>query len=217
MRALEPEGSQRSSPDHVAVRGRLSGVAERTPNEIPTDDRRPDDLRSVPSLVVVNTGPGKGKTSAAMGMVIRSVARGWPVAVVQFLKSGRWRTGEEKVCRQLGVDWWAIGEGFTWESEDLSEDEAVAARAWDQASALIEAGNHRLVVLDEVTYPLNWRWIDLDVVLAAIRSRPENVNVVCTGRNAPAGLVDIADTVTEMQVVKHAYQQRIRAKKGIDY
>jgi cob(I)alamin adenosyltransferase len=186
-------------------------------SEIPTDDRRPDDLRSVPSLVVVNTGPGKGKTSAAMGVVVRSVARGWPVAVVQFLKSGRWRTGEEKVGRQLGVDWWAIGEGFTWESDDLSQDEAVAAEAWDQARSLIEAGQHRLVVLDEVTYPINWGWIPLDAALATIRDRPEHVNIVCTGRDAPPGLVEIADTVTEMRVVKHAYEQRIRAKKGIDY
>jgi cob(I)alamin adenosyltransferase len=167
--------------------------------------------------VLVNTGKGKGKTTAAMGVVMRAVARDWPVAVVQFLKSGTWKTGEEKVCRQLGVDWWAIGEGFTWESDDLSEDEAVARQAWDKARSLIAAGEHRLVVLDEVTYPINWGWIDLDEVLATIEGRPERVNVVCTGRNAPEKLMGIADTVTEMNVVKHAYQQRIRAMKGIDY
>jgi len=192
-------------------------MTDRDATEVPTDDRRPDDLRRAPSLVVVNTGKGKGKTSAAMGMVIRSVARGWPVAVVQFLKSGTWHTGEEKVCRQLGVDWWAIGEGFTWESQDLSEDEAVARQAWDRAAQVIAADEHRLVVLDEITYPINWGWIDGDAVVAAITGRPERVNVVCTGRNAPEPLIAIADTVTEMQVVKHAYQQRIRAMKGIDY
>jgi cob(I)alamin adenosyltransferase len=192
-------------------------MPDRDPGEVPVDDRRPDDLRRAPSLVLVNTGKGKGKTTAAMGVVIRSVARGWPVAVVQFLKSGTWNTGEEKVCRQLGVDWWAIGEGFTWESEDLSEDEAVARQAWDRARSVIAAGEHRLVVLDEVTYPINWGWIDGDDVVAAITGRPEKVNVVCTGRNAPESLTAIADTVTEMQVVKHAYQQRIRAMKGIDY
>jgi cob(I)alamin adenosyltransferase len=192
-------------------------TTERDPGEVPVDDRRPDDLRRAPSLVLVNTGKGKGKTTAAMGVVVRSVARGWPVAVVQFLKSGTWNTGEEKVCRQLGVDWWAIGEGFTWESDDLSEDEAVARQAWAQARSLIAAGEHRLVVLDEVTYPINWGWIDGDEVVAAITGRPEKVNVVCTGRNAPEALMAIADTVTEMQVVKHAYQQRIRAMKGIDY
>lgn len=190
---------------------------ERDPSEVPVDDRRPDDLRRAASLVLVNTGKGKGKTTAAMGVVVRAVARDWPVAVVQFLKSGTWKTGEEKVAKQLGVDWRAIGEGFTWESDDLTEDEAVAREAWATAKALITAGDHRLVVLDEVTYPINWGWIDLDDVLATIGGRPERVNVVCTGRNAPEGLMGIADTVTEMQVVKHAYQQRIRAMKGIDY
>ena len=192
-------------------------MTDRDATEVPTDDRRPDDLRRAPSLVLVNTGKGKGKTSAAMGMVIRSVARGWPVAVVQFLKSGTWHTGEEKVCRQLGVDWWAIGEGFTWESQDLSEDEAVARQAWERAAQVIAADEHRLVVLDEVTYPINWGWIDGDAVVAAITGRPERVNVVCTGRDAPEALIAIADTVTEMGVTKHAYQAGIRAKKGIDY
>jgi cob(I)alamin adenosyltransferase len=191
--------------------------SERDPSEVPVDDRRPDDLRRAPSLVLVNTGKGKGKTTAAMGMVIRAVARDWPVGVVQFLKSGTWKTGEEKVCRQLGVDWWTIGEGFTWESEDLPKDEAVAREAWAKGRSMIAAGEHRLVVLDEVTYPINWGWIDLDDVLATIEGRPERVNVVCTGRNAPERLVGIADTVTEMNVVKHAYQRRIRAMKGIDY
>jgi cob(I)alamin adenosyltransferase len=192
-------------------------VTTREPQDIPTVDPRPDDLRRAPSLVLVNTGSGKGKTSAAMGVVVRGVARGWPVAVVQFLKSGRWRTGEEKVARQLGVDWFAHGEGFTWESEDLTEDQAAAVGAWSTARDLLASGAHQLVVLDEVTYPVNWGWIGVDELVGAIRDRPSHVNVVCTGRNAPAELVAVADTVTEMQVVKHAYQQRIRAKKGIDY
>lgn len=192
-------------------------MSDRDPTEVPTDDRRPDDLRRASSLVLVNTGPGKGKTTAAMGVVVRSVARGWPVAVVQFIKSGTWRTGEEKVCRQLGVDWWALGEGFTWESTDLAEDQAKAVHAWERARGLIAAGDHRLVVLDEVTYPMNWGWIDTADVVAAIRNRPETMNVLATGRNAPEALVGVADTVTEMQVVKHAYKAGIRAMKGIEY
>ena len=191
--------------------------SQRAPEDIPTDDPRPDDLRRAPSLVLVNTGNGKGKTSAAIGVVVRGVGRGWPVGVVQFLKSGTWKTGEEKVCRQLGVDWWAMGEGFTWDSEDLSLDQAVAAGAWAHAKALIQAGDHQLVVLDEVTYPLNWGWIDAEDLLATIRDRPSHVNVVCTGRNAPEALVELADTVTDMGERKHAYKQGIRAKKGIDY
>lgn len=192
-------------------------MPERDADDIPTDDPRPDKLRRAPSLVLVNTGPGKGKTSAAMGVVIRSVARGWPVGVVQFLKSGSWHTGEEKVCRQLGVDWWTDGEGFTWLSEDLSVDESVAVGAWTRARALIEAGDHQLVVLDEVTYPVNWGWIDVADVVETIRSRPDHVNIVITGRNAPAELIDVADTVSEIADVKHAYQAGIRAKKGIDF
>lgn len=189
----------------------------REPDDIPTDDPRPDGLRRAPSLVLVHTGNGKGKSSSAVGVVVRSVARGWPVGVIQFLKSGTWRTGEEKVCRDLGVDWWAEGEGFTWESDDLEVDQAVAAGAWAHAKEVIEAGAHQLVVLDEVTYPMNWGWIDTAEVVDTIRSRPSHVNVVLTGRNAPDALVEVADTVTEMVERKHAYQQGIRAKKGIDY
>jgi len=189
-----------------------------TPTDAPpTEHQEPPELRRADSLVLVNTGNGKGKSTAAFGTMLRAVARGWPVAVVQFLKSGKWNTGEEKVGRQLGVDWYAIGEGFTWDSEDLAEDEAVARDAWAHAAALLTAGSHRLVLLDEITYPMNWGWIDTDQVAAAVRDRHRQVNVVCTGRDAPAGLLDLADTATEMRVVKHAYQSGIRAMKGIDY
>ena len=187
------------------------------PDAVPTADPRPDDLRSAPSLVLVNTGDGKGKSSAAVGVMVRAVARGWKVGVVQFLKSGSWKTGEEKIGRELGIDWYAIGEGFTWESDDLTEDQAVAQEAWARSRELIEGGEHTLVVLDEITYPMNWGWISTDEVVRTIAERPEHVNVVCTGRDAPAALVDLADTVTEMTEVKHAYQKGIRAKKGIDY
>lgn len=185
-------------------------------DEPPTEDPRPR-LRAARSLVIVNTGDGKGKSTAAFGIVLRALARDWRVAVVQFLKSGDWHTGEEQIARQLGVDWRAIGEGFTWDSADLSEDEAVARRAWDEAATLIRAGEHRLVVLDEITYPLNWGWLDLDETLATIRDRPADVNVVATGRDAPDALIELADTVTEMRNIKHAYDRGIAAKKGIDY
>ncbi len=188
------------------------------PERVPTEHEHPAARRRAPSVVVVNTGDGKGKSTAAFGVVIRAVARDWPVAVVQFLKSGEWHVGEEAVCRdRLGVDWWAIGEGFTWDSQDLSRDQAVAREAWSHARAVITAGHHRLVVLDEVTYPLNWGWIDTAEVLETIRGRPAAVNVVCTGRDAPPALVELADTVTEMRKVKHAYDTGVIAKKGIDY
>lgn len=189
-----------------------------TPTDAPpTEHRDPPELRRAKSLVLVNTGNGKGKSTAAFGTMIRALARGWPVTVVQFIKSGKWNVGEEKVARELGVEWFALGEGFTWESEDLSRDEAVAQEAWRHAASLLGSGASRLVVLDEVTYPVNWGWIDESEVLAAIRDRSPEVNVLCTGRDAPEALLELADTATEMRVIKHAYQAGIRAMKGIDY
>ena len=185
--------------------------------QVPTEHHDPP-RRKADSVVLVNTGDGKGKSTAAFGVVMRAVARDWKVAVVQFIKSGKWKVGEETVARdRLGVDWWAIGEGFSWDSDDLTRDQAVAAAAWEHAAAVIAAGAHRLVVLDEITYPMNWGWIDSAAVIAAIAGRPPQVNVVCTGRDAPSGLVDVADTVTEMRNVKHAYETGVLAKKGIDY
>ncbi len=186
------------------------------PTTPPTEHDAPP-LRRAESLVLVNTGHGKGKSSAAFGVMLRALARDWPVAVVQFLKSGKWRTGEEKIGRRLGVDWWTIGEGFTWESDDLDIDREVARRAWAHAQATIAAGQHRLVVLDEITYPMNWGWIDIAEVTAALTGRPRHVSVVATGRDAPAALIDVADTVTEMHKVKHAYDQGVRALRGVDY
>jgi cob(I)alamin adenosyltransferase len=183
----------------------------------PTEDPRPDGLRSAASLVLVNTGNGKGKSSAAFGVMLRSLAVGWKVAVLQFVKSGDWKVGEEKVGRQLGVDWQSFGDGFTWDSGDLEHDKSHARTGWAAAKAVIEAGEHRLVVLDEITYLCTWGWIDVDEVVATIRNRPEQVNVIITGRDAPAPLIELADTVTEMNEIKHAYRQGIRAKRGIDY
>ena len=174
-------------------------------------------MRSAPSLVLVNTGNGKGKSSAAFGVMLRALALDWKVAVLQFVKSGDWKVGEEKIGRQLGVEWRSFGDGFTWDSDDLAHDKAHARDGWAAAKALIDAGEHRLVILDEITYLCTWGWIDTDEVVATIRDRPEQVNVIITGRDAPQAIVDLADTVTEMREVKHAYQQGIRAKRGIDY
>ncbi len=183
----------------------------------PTDDPRPDGLRRADSLVVVNTGNGKGKSSSAFGMMIRAVARGWNVAVVQFIKSGNWNVGEEKVGRQLGVDWYAFGDGFTWDSDDLTNDRAHAAAGWAKAMDLMNAGEHQLVIFDELTYLSSFNWLPIDDVVDAITNRPRHVNVIVTGRDAAPELIAAADTVTEMVEVKHAYQQGVRAMRGIDY
>jgi cob(I)alamin adenosyltransferase len=183
----------------------------------PTDDPRPDGLRGADSLVIVNTGNGKGKSSSAFGMMIRGVARGWNVGVVQFIKSGDWKVGEEKIGRQLGVDWHAFGEGFTWDSNDMSNDIAHARKGWAKAVELMHAGDHQLLIFDELTYLSSFGWLPIGDVVDAIRARPSHVNVVVTGRDAAPELIELADTVTEMVEVKHAYQQGIRAMRGIDY
>ena len=181
------------------------------------EDPRPDKLRSAKSLLLVNTGNGKGKSSAAFGVMTRGIARGWKVAVLQFVKSGEWKVGEEKVGRDLGVDWQSVGEGFTWDSNDLAHDKEIAGRGWQVAKDLINAGEHTLVILDELTYLMTWGWIDSADVIATLQARPAHVNVIVTGRDASPELIEIADTVTEMREIKHAYASGIRAKRGIDY
>jgi cob(I)alamin adenosyltransferase len=192
-----------------------------TPNSMteqpPIDDPRPAGLHATKSLLLVNTGDGKGKSSAAFGVMTRAVARGWNVAVVQFVKSGEWKVGEEVVGKQLGVDWHSVGDGFTWDSTNLDHDKELARAGWELAAGIITAGEHQLVILDELTYLMNWAWIDADAVLRTLADRPTSVSVIVTGRDAPAALIEIADTVTEMRNVKHAYDSGIAAKRGIDY
>lgn len=182
-----------------------------------SEDPRPDKLRSAPSLLLVNTGNGKGKSSAAFGVMTRAVARGWKVAVLQFIKSGDWKVGEETVGRQLGVDWTALGEGFTWDSNNLEHDKQIANAGWSIAKKIIQSGDHQLIILDELTYLMTWKWIDSADVIETLSNRPEHVNIIVTGRDAAQELIDIADTVTEMREIKHAYASGIRAKRGIDY
>lgn len=169
------------------------------------------------SLVLVNTGDGKGKTSAAIGVAVRGVARGWRVAVVQFMKSGKWKTGEAKLAKQLGIDWWNLGDGWTWESDVLDASARLGREAWALASGLIAAGEHRLIILDEVTYPMVYGWVPTSDVVTAIANRPPKVNLVLTGRDAPDEIITIADTVTEMRSVKHAFERGIPAMKGIEF
>jgi cob(I)alamin adenosyltransferase len=171
----------------------------------------------VDSVVVVNTGDGKGKSTAAFGVMGRGWARGWRVGVVQFMKSGDWKVGERKLAEHLGVDWWTLGDGFTWESDDLDESAAKNRHAWSVAKAKLASGEYDLLVLDELTYVVNYGWVGAADVVAGIRDRATRTNVVVTGRDAPSELVELADTVTEMRMVKHAYERGVRAMKGIEY
>jgi cob(I)alamin adenosyltransferase len=176
-----------------------------------------DRVTRAESIVLLNTGHGKGKSSAAFGVMGRGWARGWRVGVVQFVKSGKWKVGERKLADHLGIEWQTLGDGFTWESTDLDETAAKGRHAWDVASAKLASGEYDLLILDELTYAISYGWVPVEAVVAGIRDRAPKTNVVVTGRDAAPELVEIADTVTEMRKVKHAYEQGIKAKKGIEY
>lgn len=167
-------------------------------------------------LLLVYTGHGKGKTTAALGLVFRALGRGLRVGVVQFIK-GKWKTGERSFAETIpGLTFRVMGHGFTWESDDLSRDRLAARDAWATACAQI-SGDHDLVVLDELTYAIHYGFLDVGEVVAALRDRPAHVHVCVTGRNAPDELVALADLVTEMKVIKHPFEQGIPAQQGIDF
>jgi cob(I)alamin adenosyltransferase len=169
------------------------------------------------SIVLLNTGHGKGKSSSAFGVMGRGWARGWRVGVVQFIKSGKWKTGERKLADHLGVEWHTLGDGFTWESTDLDETAAKGRHAWEVANEKLASGDYDLLILDELTYAVKYGWVSVEDVVAGIRARSPKTNVVMTGRDAAPELIEVADTVTEMRKVKHAYDEGIGAKKGIEY
>jgi cob(I)alamin adenosyltransferase len=173
--------------------------------------------RRVPSIVVVNTGHGKGKSSAAFGVMGRGWARGWRVAVIQFVKGGKWKVGERKLADHLGIEWHTMGDGFTWESTDPAHTAELGRHAWAVAAAKLASGDYDLLILDELTYVAKYGWVPTEEIVAGIRDRAPKTHVVVTGRDAPEELVAIADTVTEMRKVKHAIDQGIEARKGIEY
>ena len=169
------------------------------------------------SIVLVNTGHGKGKSSAAFGVMSRGWARGWRVGVVQFVKGGKWKTGERKLADHLGIEWHTLGDGFTWESTDLERTAELGRQAWAVAAEKLTSGNYDLLILDELTYAMKYGWVPVADVVAGVTSRAEHTNVVITGRNAPEELIAVADTVTEMVKIKHAFDQGITAMKGIEF
>lgn len=167
-------------------------------------------------LLLVLTGNGKGKSSSAFGMVARALGHGLRVGVAQFIK-GRSDTGEEAFFRQhLGVQWQVLGEGFTWETQNLARDIETARQGWQVVQAMLSDPGIGLVVLDELTYPLKYGWLQLDEVLADLARRPALQHVVITGRGAPPALIEAADTVSELADCKHAFRQGIRAQRGVD-
>ena len=167
-------------------------------------------------ILLVLTGNGKGKSSSAFGMVARALGHGFKVGVAQFIKS-RTDTGEEGFFRQQpNVVWHVLGEGFTWDTQNLSQDIKTAQRGWAVVKEMLQDESLELVVLDELTYPLKYGWLELETVLADLKARPPMQHVVITGRGAPDGLCEAADTVTDLKDTKHAYRAGVKAQKGVD-
>ena len=168
-------------------------------------------------ILLIHTGNGKGKSSSAFGVVARALGHGKQVAVVQFIKS-RSDTGEEAFFRkQSGVRWHVGGEGFTWDTQDDDRDAKAARAAWEIACAHLRDAAIDLVVLDEFTYTLNYKWLEIDEVVGVLKARPTMQHVIITGRAASAELIEIADTVTDMTLIKHAYLQGVTAMPGIEW
>jgi cob(I)alamin adenosyltransferase len=169
-------------------------------------------------LLIVHTGPGKGKSTAAFGLALRMLGRGHRVGVVQFIK-GAWHTGERDAFAAFAdrVSWHTMGEGFTWETQDLARDVAAAERAWSKAIELMTDPSFGLVILDELNIALRYDYLDLDTVIAALVGRRVGLHVVVTGRNAKPALIEAADLVTEMSLVKHHFAAGVKAQAGVEF
>lgn len=169
-------------------------------------------------LLIVHTGSGKGKSTAAFGLVLRMLGHGRKVAAVQFIK-GVWSTGERAVLERFGdlVEWHTMGEGFTWETQDRARDISACRRAWAKAQALLRRPDLALLVLDELNIALRYDYLPLDEVIAALRGREPTLHVVVTGRNAKPALIEAADLVTEMTMVKHHFASGVKAQAGIEF
>lgn len=169
-------------------------------------------------LLIVNTGDGKGKSTAAFGMVFRAWGRNFRVCVVQFIKAETGQWGEIKAAKKLGIEWHTTGDGFTWTSKDMDETIARAKHGWELAKEKISSNQYDLIVLDEFTYTMVYKWLDADDVMEWLRlNRPPNLHLVITGRSAPQALIDEADLVTEMNPIKHPYEQGIVAQAGVEF
>lgn len=178
------------------------------PYEKPEGERR--------GLIIVNTGDGKGKSTAAFGLAFRALGRGKAVKVYQFMKVPTARFGEHRLAEKVGLPVEGLGDGFSWKSKDLEHSAQLARDGWEKAKADILSGELFLVVLDEITYPLIYGWLTLQDVLDTLAARPKEVHVCLTGRRCPQEIIDMADTVTEMTMIKHAFKAGVPAQRGIE-
>jgi cob(I)alamin adenosyltransferase len=170
----------------------------------------------LPGLIVVNTGNGKGKTSSALGMLLRCYGHGMKVAMLQFIKSKEHQYGEHRAAEKLGVEIIPLGAGFTWLSKDIEIDKALARDCWALCKQKIMSGEYDCIILDELTYTITYGWLPVQEIIDVLKNRPPELHIIITGRDAAPELIDIADTVTEMREIKHAYKKGIKPRKGID-
>lgn len=197
------------------------------PSVVPADGLTTRQRRNRP-LVAVHTGVGKGKSTAAFGLALRAWNQGWPIGVFQFVKSAKWKVGEEHALRVLGasgeggtVEWHKMGEGWSWIKRNVQDgeqsSEEAAREGWEQVKRDLAAETYKLLVLDEFAYPMHWGWIDPDEVVSVLRERPGTQHVVITGRNAPRQLIEAADLVTDMSKVKHPMDEGQKGQRGIEW
>ncbi|KPF89190.1 cob(I)yrinic acid a,c-diamide adenosyltransferase [Rhodopseudomonas sp. AAP120] len=194
--------------------------AEKAKKRKAAHDKKLEGMSDDKGLLIVHTGTGKGKTSAALGMVFRHIGHEMPVAVVQFTKSEKWNTGEAKLLAKFPelVTLHIMGEGFTWETQDRERDIAAARAGWERAKQLIRDDRHRMVLLDELNIVLRYDYLPMPEVIAfLLDEKPPGKHVVITGRNANPALIDIADLVTEMTLVKHPFRSGVKAQKGVEF
>ncbi|MBW3576726.1 MAG: cob(I)yrinic acid a,c-diamide adenosyltransferase [Actinobacteria bacterium] len=183
-----------------------------------TAEERPRRRKRERPLLIVHTGHGKGKSTAAFGLLLRAWHQGWPCGVFQFVKSGKWRVGEEAAARKLeGIDWFKMGDGWTWTSRDLEGSAALAREGWEEAKRCLADERYTFLLLDEFTYPMTFGWVDTGEVVDVLTSRPGFQHVVVTGRDAPPPLLDVADLATEMRKLKHPFDAGFRGQKGIEW
>ena len=169
-------------------------------------------------IIIVYTGMGKGKTTAAIGLLLRAFGQGLRVCMIQFIKADTGRWGEIKAAEVLGFDWYSTGDGFTWQSKDIDESAARAKHGWQLAQEKISTGEYDLIVLDEFTYALHYNWLSVeDIITWLDNNKPQNLNLVFTGRYAPQDLINYADLVTEMINIKHPYDSGRKGQKGIEF
>lgn len=187
------------------------------------EDRAPrhhEDLKTAArkGLIIVYTGNGKGKTTAALGLAFRALGRRYRVAMVQFIK-GKWKTGEAMMAKELAgrIDFFSLGDGFTWVTQNYEQDVASARRAWSKCLELLADERYQLVVFDELSYVIAYNFLSVEEVIEGLTRKPPRTHVVITGRDAPPALIELADLVTEMREIKHPYQAGIKAQPGVDY